>query len=394
MDDAQKTPGLKWRSRKDGTRIPVWVARADAIKAGWALKTVNLSDTRPEQIPARCQRLWLEMLAFLNYGERPRGYDGTLGSLLDLYQRHHDSSFHKLKPSSRHPYETYLHKLAAAYGARRVAQITGLDLLRWHETIRAPGMLAAATMAFAVLKAALAFGIVCGLEDCTRLHGVMRVLKVPQPKPREFAPDAAAIEAVRAAAHSIGRHRAAFCYALQFETTARQWDLIGQWIPLSDPRPSTIIEGAQKWIGPTWAAIEGGILTLTPSKTERTTGKRVHVDLSLCPMVADELARIPPESRRGPLIINEHTGRPYHPDSFAKVWRKIRDISDLCPQFWNRDIRAGGITEGGMAGASADDRAKVAAHSKRMTRGIYDRADGLISHARVAEARAKFREKK
>jgi hypothetical protein len=386
------SPGLKHRTRKDGTRVPYWCAPATAIAAGWALKTVNLSDTPLEQISQRCQRLWLEMLDFLSSGDRPRGYDGTLGSLLDLYQRHPDSSFQKLKHSSRHPYEIYAHKLAAAYGARRVANITGLDLLRWHEAIRAPGTLAAATMAFYVLRAALSFGIICGFEDCAKLHFVMSKLRVPKPKPREFAPDASAIEAVRDAAHSIGHHRAAFCYALQFETTSRQWDLTGFWVPLSDPRASTIIDGSQKWIGPTWAAIDGGILTLTPSKTIRTTGKRTHVNLELCPMVMEELARITQESRSGPLIINEHTGRPYHPDAFAKLWRHVRQIAGLATGFWNRDIRAGGITEGGMAGASADDRAKLAGHSPRMTRSVYDR-DVIFGANRVAEARAKFRDK-
>jgi hypothetical protein len=39
----------------------------------------------------------------------------------------------------------------------------------------------------------------------------------------------------------------------------------------------------------------------------------------------------------------------------------------------NRDLRAGGITEGGIAEASIEDRRKVAGHTtNRMTATIYD----------------------
>ena len=109
-----------------------------------------------------------------------------------------------------------------------------------------------------------------------------------------------------AAAHMIGKHGAAFGYALQFETTARQWDIIGQWVPLADPRPSAVTYQGKKWIGPTWAAIDANlVLTLTPTKTERSTNAKIHVDLSRCPMVVEELALIPQEARSGPLVVNE-----------------------------------------------------------------------------------------
>jgi hypothetical protein len=42
----------------------------------------------------------------------------------------------------------------------------------------------------------------------------------------------------------------------------------------------------------------------------------------------------------------------------------VRKEAGLPRDLWNRDIRAGGVTEGGKAGATSDDRAKVAGHSK------------------------------
>ena len=59
---------------------------------------------------------------------------------------------------------------------------------------------------------------------------------------------------------------------------------------------------------------------------------------------------------------------------------------------WNRNFRAGGITKGGIAEASIEDRRKVAGHtSKRMTATIYDR-EMLEAHRRVAKKRASHRQ--
>jgi hypothetical protein len=307
-----KAPGLKWRSRAGGTPVPYWVARASAVAAGYPLKTANLSSVPLDQIADRCSGLEAEMIDWLSGAKRERSFDGTLGSLLRLYESHEDSPFRNLKPSSHKAYDGYLARLARVYGDVRLDRLTGLEIKQWHKTWRGPdNHLGAANMALAVLKSAMAFGMVSGIPHCDRLRGAMSVLRLPKPVPRTFAPTAADINKARAAAHAMGRHRAAFAFAVQFETTARQWDVVGQWTRMDDPRPSALTFGSHKWIGPTWSAIDANlILTLTPSKTERSTGAKIHVDLSRCPMVVEELANIPQEARSGPLVVNEATGRP------------------------------------------------------------------------------------
>ena len=57
---------------------------------------------------------------------------------------------------------------------------------------------------------------------------------------------------------------------------------------------------------------------------------------------------------------------------------------------WCRDLRAGGVTEGGKAGASKDDRRKVAGHAKEKQTEKYDR-DQLAAQRRVMLARTKYR---
>jgi hypothetical protein len=51
------------------------------------------------------------------------------------------------------------------------------------------------------------------------------------------------------------------------------------------------------------------------------------------------------------------------------------DVADSIPsKVWNRGLRAGGVTEGGQAGATIEDRAKLAGHSNpKITAEVYDR---------------------
>lgn len=391
-------PGLKWRKRAHGARIPYWIAPPQALKAGFKIRTWNLSRFPLEDIPAICQRMHAEAIAFAAKWKAGIAYDGTIASLINLYQVHQDSSFKRLKPTSLGVYGFYSGRIAKVYGARRIADLTGLDIMRWHETWRAPPdgrqCLAAAAMALSVLKAALNFGEICGFKDCARLRRTISNLRLPSPKPRQEAPDAQVVRRAMDAARGLGHPSASLAYALQFETVARQYDVVGQWVPLSDSRTSCVTWRGKKWIGPTWANVDANlILMLTPSKTETTTGRRVLVDLKLCPLVMAEIASIPLAARIGPLIVNEKTGAPFRHGEFKCLWAAVRAKAGLRPTLWNRDLRAGGLTEGSMAGASSDDRAKFAAHSKRTSQRVYDR-DVLVSSSRVNEARARFREGK
>jgi hypothetical protein len=74
------------------------------------------------------------------------------------------------------------------------------------------------------------------------------------------------------------------------------------------------------------------------------------------------ISAIPPSARDGrttaPPAPNERTGD-------LAGWRRDRKAADISPQVWNRDLRAGGLTEGDLAGASLDDRSKIAGHGNK-----------------------------
>jgi hypothetical protein len=390
--ESEKAPGLK---RRRGGKTTYWVASID----GYIPRTVNLTGWPPETLAQRCRQLQAGMLAWADQGaDRRSVYIGTLGSALALYTTDPESKYQRLKPSSRHPYDIYLAKLAKEYGDRRVDALTGRDIKVWFRTWREPAalgsapQLARAAMVLCVLKAALSHGALCGHKDCAGLIAMIREGDFAQPQPRDLAPTVEIVEKARGAAHDLGHARAALAFALQFETTARQWDVIGEWIPLDDPRPSALIRGARKWIGPTWSAIGAdNVFRLRPTKTERTTGAMMAVDLSLCPMVAAELAKIPRDERTGPLIVDPATGLPYEHRRFQRLWKAIREKVDLDPKLWNRDLRAGGITEAQSAGARAEDRAKMSAHSRKTNEVVYSR-EVEIATKRVLRRRLAHRE--
>jgi hypothetical protein len=397
-----KAPGIGYRKRKSGPDVPYWVADATAVKAGYPVKAVNLSmfADEPALLRQRCERLQAEMLLWLS-GQREQKviFDGTFGTLIGRYLTDPQSSYARLKSSSRHPYSIYAEKLKGHIGARRIDACDGRDVIKWFnvwadvDDLRSPdARIPKARMALTVLKSAVSFGVICRLAGCVEFNTILAELEFPGSRRRIYAPTAANIEAASRAAHQAGAPRRALAYALQFETTLRQWDVIGQWVPLSNPRPSTVLDRGEKWIGPTWAHIDGDlILRLVHSKTEQTSEAAGTYDLSACPMVVAELANIPAEHRCGPLIISERSGLPYRYERFKEAWKDDFRRAGLPTKMWNRDLRAGGITEGGIAEASPDDRRKVAGHTTvRMTATIYDR-EMLEAHRRVAKQRAKHR---
>jgi hypothetical protein len=400
MDTRQKrpqSPGLKWRDRKGGS-VPYWFAAGAAVKAGYPVKSANLSTfaDNPALLIERAQRLQAEMLRWMSgdHGTNQR-FDGTFKSLLEIYQTDPESTYNtKIKKHTAQSYVVYIRKMIDHIGARKVDECDGRDVRRWFKLWKEASGLGAARMSLAVLKAAVSFGVVCRTRGCAEFQVVLREMEFEALPSRTWAPTAAQIIAIRKAAHAAGAPLRALAYAIQFETTLRQWDVIGQWFDLDDPRPSAVIAYGKKWIGPTWAAIDdNGIMAkVKPTKTEDTTEITVSFDLSVCPMVCEELALIPPEKRVGPLIVNQSTGLPYIRQSWRNAWAEDFKTAELPKGMWNRDLRAGGITEGGKAGASKDDRRKLAGHAKEETTEVYDR-DQVEAHRRVMQARKQFREK-
>jgi integrase len=135
-------------------------------------------------------------------------------------------------------------------------------------------------------------------------------------------------------------------------------------VAADDRQPSAVIYKGKKWIGPTWANVdENLILRFTPTKTENTTAPEIVADLRACPMVMEELEFLSPEARKGPLIVDLETGRPYSEDRFNVIWRAAAKAAGIPRKVWNRDLRKSGSTEARQAGAPIDDLKKLMGHA-------------------------------
>jgi len=182
----------------------------------------------------------------------------------------------------------------------------------------------------------------------------------------------------------------ALAQALQFESTLRQWDVIGEWI--RDPGSSTRRGEGWRWAkGLVWADIDRGrILRKRTSKTEAA----VVIDLNEYPFVAAELDRAiaawGETPRIGPIVIDSKTGEPFKRRAFAGRWREIARVAGIPDDVWNRDSRAGGITEGADAGADIEDLRQHAGHADARTTQRYNRRS-LAKAKRVAQLRVASR---
>lgn len=400
LEQTPAAPGLKWRRRKHGPPAAYWVARSDLVAKGFRPSTarIHYDPADPDHmlhIASRCKVLNGQMLTFSDLPST-RGkvaFNGTIKSLIELYMHDAESPYHRLKAASKRPYNHYAKQIIETIGTRLVAQCDGRDVQRWFNGWKGDDpdrpMLAKAQTCLALLKSALGFGVMCKHKACGELREIIRVMRFQTPPPRRVAPTRDQIIAIRRAAHAAGHPGIALASAMQFESMQRQWDVIGQWIPIDDPIPSAVLSGREKWIGPQWSDIQPGmILKWEPTKTSRTTGVRVEVDLTMCPMVLEEMAGIPEESRRGP-IVKHPDGEPYLLDRYQRLFRKIARAAGVPDTVWSRDIRAGGITDARKSGAALEDASKAAGHSDtRTTARIYDR-DTLEAHRRVAAARTK-----
>lgn len=396
-----KAPGLKWRKLASGPS-PVWVADEVDVKNGYLPKTANLKHLadQPDMLIAKCHSLQADMLLWrTGYRRDLMKFDGTIRSLLDVYELHKRSPYQKLKPASRRPYNHYLGRLRGHIGTIRIQDITGVDFFDWHEIWSDGGKhLAAAAMARSVLDAAISFGILMRFAGSPELSLILREARknLPGPRSRQTSMTADDVIRLRQAAHERGEPVMALAYAMAFETTLRLWDVVGQWVPIDSLGVSDVIDPdrGEKWHGLRWEDIDANLLLeYTPSKTSDTTGRTIIYPMTKAPMVIDELAHWPAEIRSGPVIVSPTTRLPYLEQNWRKRFNKDRKVAGIPANVWARDLRASGISEGRAHNASIDDAAKVAGHSgTRTTKNIYDRAV-LEAADRFADARILGRER-
>lgn len=386
----ENAPGLVWRKAKHGWQAR-WRARADLAAKGYRPKNVRLWASTAEQpepseaaimkIQDDCNSLQTGMLVWGRGGVPVNiTFDGTVASLIRCYTSDADSPYRKVRFASRSFYDRLCAKIAKDYGEEPLSEIKARNLLRWHEGWSAGGKLAMGHAMIGMLRTLVNFGATfIEDEDCERLSAVLHRMKFAQGKARNAALTAEQANAIRAEAHRRGLPSIALAQALQFELMLRQKDVIGEWVPISEPGKSEITHGNQKWLcGVRWNEIDSMILRHVTSKRQ----KEIEVNLRNSPMVVEELDRLPEIPTTGAIVICERTGRPWDANEFRRRWRQIANACGIPKTVRNMDSRAGAITEATNAGAELEHVRHAATHgdismTQRYSRGDKEKTAGV-----------------
>jgi hypothetical protein len=336
-------------------------------------------------------------------------FDGTMLGLIEVYRRDPDSPYRNLRWGVRRIYDSRLRTLERTVGSRALAALGGRDFLRWHEKFRAPAKengqerVHQAHALMTLVRELLRVGIVLELSECARLKTIINEMTFEHGSARTEELTAEQAAAIRLKALELGFPSIALAQALQFELTLRQKDVIGEWLPLNEPGTSAIVRGGLKWLhGLDWRDVSADMILrhrLSKSLRGRTAtldprrGKTLEFNLTRYPMVMDELGRVPPEQRAGPMVICELTGVPWKPATFRMRWRQIANAAGVPQRVRNMDSRAGGLTEGSEAsGGDLETVRHQAGHADIATTQRYSRgAARKIEH--LAELRAAHRKK-
>jgi len=410
-----KAPGLKARPRSDGSIAYYWVASAVARDtAGYPQKTVRVHGDK-EEIAARCRILTGELREWLSRkGAVTRTeYDGTLRSVINLYRQTKESPYHAVKSNTRTMYDESLDLLERTVGARRLEKLTGLDFRRWHAGFREPAADTErqakkraeaaqrsvilppnperprrAYKAMQLLRIVIKFGVVLNIRECFRLATILENMEFSQPQARKERITFEQTQAICAAAIKKGWISIALAQALEFELTLRQIDVIGRWELVEDESLGGIVDRGRQWRdGLLWSHLdENGILRKTTSKVDDVTAEH---DTTAYPFLRQIIDMIPPATRLGPMIKCESTGLPYRYRHFADRWREVATDAGVPSNVWNRDSRAGGVTEGSDAGADIEHLRHHANHKNAATTQRYNRKTiektRAVAHLRIAK---------
>lgn len=410
----QPAPGLVWRKRKRTNEwLATWLARTDIIKRGYTPRHIDLwsgtelDDKNAADIIARCQHQQFDMLTWgreLPPPEMPlpSHFTGSLASLVRCYQTDGDSPYQKNRYHVRQNRDSMLRRITRRHGEVSLSDIKARLLLAWHKDWSLDGKrLATASSFIGQLRALFNFGATLLEEpNCERLCGVMHKMRFPGTKARGVSVTYEQASAVIKTAHEhFGWPTIALGQALQFEGTLRQKDVIGEWVPLSEPGMSAVITKDLKWLrGVVWQEIdENLILKHITSKKQKLT----EIDLKLAPLVLAELQSMVGEDplivvdeitkrvtvnrhllpASGPIMICDTNGLPWTGNEYRRKWRLVARVAGVPDNVWNMDSRSGAISEAIQAGVPMEFVRHAAVHSDLSQTSDYDRSQ--------AEANAK-----
>jgi hypothetical protein len=295
----------------------------------------------PPPPPSGAQGPSLESLAPASRPDTEE-FDGTFAGLIQCYRTHPKSPYHQLKHKVRLSYDYALDRLITELGNERVGDWSALIVQSHYERWAADNKVSAGHNLIGKLRLLSSFGSVVLNDDrCTRLSTILGNLRFPVARVRTEILTMDHVRAIRAMAHehfnwpSIG-----LAQAFQFEIPRlKQVGVIGEWVPLSEAGPSDIVHNNEKWIrGLRWSDIDENMMLRKVILTGRQNQpKEYEFNLGRAAMIREEINRVPPWKRVGPMVVCEYSGLPWKTSEFRRKWRKVADKAGVPADVKNMD---------------------------------------------------------
>jgi hypothetical protein len=253
-------------------------------------------------------------------------FDGTFSGLIKAYRTHEKSPYHKLKHGVRKNYDNGINRLDREIGPERVADWSAARIQSIYDTKwTGGGKISTGQSLLAKLRLLCSFGsVVLNSEACTRLSTIIGQMRFPPAPPRTEVLTIQHVRAIRATATSqFAWPSIALAQALQFEIPKiRQVEILGEWVPMSEPGPDDINNGTEKWVGGLlWSDIDDKMVL----RREFSSGRVINLDLRRFSMIMEEFNNVPPWKRTGPMVICEYSGAPWTASEFRRKWRIVAD---------------------------------------------------------------------
>jgi hypothetical protein len=241
--------------------------------------------------------------------------------------------------SVRNNYDSLVDRILADLGDMRLAELNAENIKKAYDGWAADGKLAIGHSMATRLRGLFSFGTtVLNDEGCQRCSIIMSRIRFPIPNARSETITASQVDDIRAKAHELGKPSIALAQAIQFELMLRQKDVIGEYVPASEPGTSDIIVDGNKWLhGIRWEEIDSNLILRHVTSFRQ---KKVEIDLKKAPMVLEEIQKLGTSiPKKGPVIVSEWNQKPWSSNEFRRWWRKIADAAGIPKTVKNMDSR-------------------------------------------------------
>ncbi len=263
----------------------------------------------------------------------------TIGALISCYRADEKSTYSKLRFRTRENYDGLLKRITEDFGDEKLALLKKEDLQRIREKWIATGKPVMAHSLISMLRILVNYGATI-LEDgeCVRLSFLLRNMHLASSKSRKNTQlNLEHAKAIIAKAHEMEMPSIALAQAFQFSCGLRQRDVIGEWIPQSEPGESKVRKGGKKWMrGLLWDEIDAKRVLRHVTSMQM---KEITIDLNHADLVMTEI-NFDPWPKQGPIIVSEASGCPYEAVEFRRTWRAVARAAGVSDEIKNSESDA------------------------------------------------------